>query len=138
MFSKNKSNNMARKQEKPDSKGSGPNMIGNGTEIKGNIKSSGDIRIDGKLEGNIVIKGRFVVGPTGIIEGDIICRNAEVHGTIIGKITITELIALKENAKITGDIITNKISIEPGALFTGTCSMDGAASKQNKAVGANR
>ncbi len=114
--------------------GGSTNTIGNGTEIEGNIKTSGDIRMDGKLIGNINIKGRLVVGPTGVIEGDILCRNAEIHGTVKGKITISEVIALKENAKITGEIITNKISIEPGAVFTGTCTMDGSS---NNAVGAN-
>jgi len=131
MFQKNKSKNMAKNQ---DSVGGSHSLIGNGTEIKGNIKSTGDIRIDGKLIGDISIKGLLILGQTGIIEGNIICKKADVQGMIKGKITISEIIALKENAKITGDIITNKISIEPGALFTGTCTMDGST---NTAVGAN-
>ncbi|OQY00295.1 MAG: hypothetical protein B6I20_09035 [Bacteroidetes bacterium 4572_117] len=107
------------------------NSFANGTEITGEIKSSGDIRIDGKLTGNINIKGRLVIGTTGLVEGDIICSNCDVSGKIVGKITVIELLSLKASANIQGDIITKKLSIEPGAVFTGTCKMDGKQGIQN-------
>lgn len=129
MFSKNKSNNnMAKKNETAPVTG-GHNQIVNGTEIKGDVTSTGDIRIDGKLVGNLQIKGRLIVGTTGIIEGDIVCANATVSGTIQGRVKVSELISLEREARITGDIITSQISIEPGAKFTGTCSMDGTKAK---------
>jgi cytoskeletal protein CcmA (bactofilin family) len=99
------------------------NLIGNGTTITGDIKSSGDIRIDGILNGNITINGKLVIGSTGKIEGNIICQNADISGEIKGKINVSELLSLKSTAKLVGDIITGKISIEPNALFTGTCNM---------------
>lgn len=99
------------------------NLIGSGTAIVGDITSNGDIRIDGSLKGNITITGKLVVGTTGTIEGNIQCQNADVSGEINGKITISELLSLKASAKILGDIITGKISVEPNATFTGTCSM---------------
>lgn len=99
------------------------NLIGSGTAIVGDITSNGDIRIDGSLKGNITITGKLVVGPTGNIEGNIQCQNADVSGEINGKITVSELLSLKASAKILGDIITGKISVEPNATFTGTCSM---------------
>ncbi len=122
--SKKKTNNetMANYQETPTN---GINSFANGTEITGEIKSSGDIRIDGKLVGNIDIKGRLVIGTTGIVDGDIICKNCDVSGKIIGKVKINELLSLKASANIEGDIVTNKLSIEPGAVFTGTCKMNG-------------
>ena len=101
------------------------NSFANGTEITGEIKSAGDIRIDGKLKGNVDIKGRLVIGATGFVEGEIICGNCDVSGKIIGKITVAELLSLKASANIQGDMITKKLSIEPGAMFTGTCKMDG-------------
>ena len=107
------------------------NSFANGTEISGEIKSSGDIRIDGKLSGNINIKGRLVIGTTGFVDGEIICGNCDVSGKIVGKITVVELLSLKASANIQGDIITKKISIEPGAVFTGTCKMDGKQETQS-------
>lgn len=101
------------------------NTIGNGTIIKGDITSNGDIRIDGQLQGNLQIKGKLVIGSTGKIIGEVNCRNSEVSGSVDGKIVVSELLILKSSARILGDIITAKLSIEPGAIFTGTCNMGG-------------
>lgn len=101
------------------------NIIGAGTVIEGDITTNGDMRIDGSLTGSINVKGKLVVGPSGMIEGEIICQNADISGAIKGKIGVAELLALKSSSKLTGDIITNKIAIEPGATFSGSCSMGG-------------
>ena len=101
------------------------NIIGNGTSIIGNISSNGDIRIDGSLEGNLDTKAKFVLGATGSIKGEIVCSTSEVSGLIEGKIIVEDILVLKASAKIIGDIVTSKISIEPGAIFTGTCKMGG-------------
>ncbi|MEW6467793.1 MAG: polymer-forming cytoskeletal protein [Bacteroidota bacterium] len=101
------------------------NIIGAGTSIIGDITTNGDIRIDGSLNGTLIVKGKLVLGPTGVIEGEIGCQNADISGTIKGKINVSELLSLKSTAKTNGDIITNKLSIEPGANFSGSCSMGG-------------
>lgn len=101
------------------------NILSTGTTLKGDIKSNGDIRIDGTLIGSVSSKGKVVIGSTGNIEGEVICQNADFSGVIKAKIVVTELLQLKSTAKITGDIITNKLAIEPGAKFSGTCNMDG-------------
>ena len=99
------------------------NLISNGTEITGDIKSNGDIRVDGSLTGNLNTKGKVVIGPTGKIKGEVLCKNSEVSGIIEGKISVVQLLNLKASSKILGDIATSKLSIEPGARFTGTCKM---------------
>jgi cytoskeletal protein CcmA (bactofilin family) len=99
------------------------NLISNGTDISGDIKSNGDIRIDGSLKGNLITKGKVVIGPTGKINGEIICKNSEVSGIIEGKITVSQLLNIKASSKIFGDIVTSKLAIEPGARFTGNCNM---------------
>lgn len=99
------------------------NLIGNGTNITGDINSNGDVRIDGTLKGNLSITGKLVVGSSGNIEGNVTCQNADISGEIHGKVTVSELLSLKSSAKLLGDIITGKISIEPNATFTGTCNM---------------
>lgn len=99
------------------------NLISLGTEITGDIKSNGDIRIDGSLTGNLNTKGKVVIGPTGKVKGEVICKNSEVSGMIDGKISVGQLLNLKNSSKIVGDIFTFKLSIEPGAKFTGNCKM---------------
>jgi cytoskeletal protein CcmA (bactofilin family) len=99
------------------------NLISNGTEITGDVKSNGDIRIDGLLTGNLTTKGKVVIGPTGKVKGEVYCKNSEVSGTVDGKICVSQLLTLKTDSKISGDILTFKLSIEPGAKFTGNCKM---------------
>ena len=99
------------------------NLISAGTDITGDVKSSGDIRIDGTLNGNLNTKGKVVIGPTGKVKGEVICKNSEVAGMIEGKIIVGQLLNLKASSKIYGDIATSKLSIEPGAVFSGTCKM---------------
>lgn len=101
------------------------NIVGNGTSITGDVISNGDIRIDGSLQGNLNTKSKLVLGNTGKVRGEVFCKNSEISGHIEGKITVEELLILKSTAKINGDIITSRISIEPGAIFTGTCNMGG-------------
>lgn len=101
------------------------NLIGAGTIIEGDVTTNGDIRIDGSLKGSITVKGKLVIGVSGSIDGEAICQNADVSGTVKGKISVSELLSLKASAKLAGDIVTNKIAIEPGAVFSGTCSMGG-------------
>lgn len=108
------------------------NLIGAGTEIKGDIKSNGDIRIDGSLTGSVNTKGKVVVGATGNIEGEIICQNADFSGVVNATVSVAELLSLKATAKYCGDVVTNKLAIEPGALFTGSCSMNNAPLKDMK------
>lgn len=109
------------------------NMIGAGTVITGDIYSKGDIRVDGNLKGSVITEGKVVLGREGVIEGDIECSSADISGTIKAKITVSKVLSLKDSAKLNGDIITNKLSIEPGAEFTGSCSM-GAVIKEIKHV----
>ena len=116
---------MAKQSTKPygDNQSQTINIISENTLIKGDIKASGDVRIDGELVGNIEAKGRLVIGPKGKLEGEINCNNIEVSGYIKGKIIVAELLTMKSSANINGDIIAGKLSVEPGSLFTGTCSM---------------
>jgi cytoskeletal protein CcmA (bactofilin family) len=118
----NKNDNQMSKT--PEIENKSINIIGAGTRIVGDIMSTGDIRIDGFLEGTIDAKGRLVVGTTGHIKGTMVCKNADISGKIEGKITVNELLSVKASASLDGDIVTNKLAIEPGATFTGTCKMN--------------
>lgn len=111
------------------------NIIGSGTKFKGNIESSGDIRIDGAIDGVLDTKGKLVIGKSGLAEGEISCKNAEISGKIEGKISVEELLTLKASSKLYGDISTAKLAIEPGAIFTGTCNMDGSDANSRQQEG---
>ena len=128
MFTKNNES-----MKRTENNNSVVNIIGQGTSILGDINSNGDIRIDGTLKGSIKTEGKVVLGKEGVVEGDVICQNADISGTIKAKITVSNLLSLKDTAKLNGDIVTNKLSIEPGAEFTGSCSM-GAVIREIKNV----
>ena len=122
MFNKNaKENNSANNRH--ESTASSINLIGNGTVIEGDIRSNGDIRIDGSVIGDVYSKAKVVIGNTGLIEGNINCQNADVSGTIKGKSSVNELLFLKASSKLNGDIVTGKLVVEVGATFTGSCNM---------------
>lgn len=101
------------------------NLIVQGTTITGDIVTNGDIRIDGQLKGKLLSSGRVVIGATGVVEGEIECKNGDFSGTIQAKVKVSELLMLKASVKLSGDITTSKLAVEPGALFTGHCSMEG-------------
>jgi cytoskeletal protein CcmA (bactofilin family) len=99
------------------------NLIGAGTNIKGDVESTGDIRIDGTLKGNLKTKGTVVIGNTGLVRGEVYCKNSDVEGKVEGKINVQELLSLKATSVIHGDISAKRLAIEPGAKFTGNCNM---------------
>lgn len=99
------------------------NIIRTGTEITGDIVCKGDIRIDGKLFGNLMSEGKVVVGDNGYVEGSVKCANATISGTLKVTITVKELLSLKATSNLIGEITTNKLQIEPGANFSGNCKM---------------
>jgi len=105
------------------------NRLVEGTNIKGDIVSESNIRLDGELVGDLTTTGKLVVGPKGKITGNITCLNADVEGQITGTIKVDGLLLLKTTALINGNIITNKIGIEKGAEFNGNCTMNGKSSQ---------
>ena len=108
------------------------NRIVEGTTIEGEIKCESNIRIDGTFTGNLNTKGRLVIGPAGKIEGNIHCQNAEIEGWVKGKVMVQQLLSLKSTAKVEGDIFTDKLTIEPGANFTGACNMGAKVKEMRK------
>ncbi len=116
----NKTNGQANRNAEADSS---RNIIAAGTVIKGDIQSDGNIRVDGSVIGTLNCKGKVVLGNTGRIEGEVVCQNANLSGEAKVKITVSELLMLQSTAKLFGEIITGKLGIEPGAIFSGTCKM---------------
>lgn len=124
-------NNKAERQEEVQMSNSS-NIIGKGTAITGDLETFGNIRIDGKVTGNVRSKSKVALGDGSVVEGNIFSQNAEVSGEVIGKLDITDVLVLKPSAVINGDIYAGRLIIESGATFNGNCQM-GDKAKDGKA-----
>ena len=113
------------KKESPSPVGE-RNTIAKNTSLVGDIKSDGDFRVDGKIEGTIKTSGRVVIGKEGFVSGTIDCAHADIEGTFSGKLIVDQILSLKSTADISGDVIMGKLSVEPGAVFNATCAMKGS------------
>jgi len=100
------------------------NQLKKGTTINGDLTSESDARIDGIINGNLKVKGKIIIGPTGEVTGDITCAVCEISGKVKGKLTIENSLTLKSSADYTGEMSSSKLIIEPGAVFNGTCKME--------------
>ena len=105
------------------------NSLVAGTTVEGTINASSDIRIDGTLKGILDCKGRVIIGPEGKVEGEINCQNAVIEGKFQGKISVKELLNVRESANIQGDVVTDKLLVQPGAIYNVNCSMGGQTLK---------
>jgi cytoskeletal protein CcmA (bactofilin family) len=99
------------------------NVVGKNTSIVGDVKSEGDFRIDGTVEGTVKTAGRVVIGALGSVMGKIVCENADIEGKFSGELLVNNLLTLKATAKISGEVIISKLLVEPGAEFNATCIM---------------
>lgn len=99
------------------------NVITTGTKIAGKINTDSDFRLDGEIEGDVVCKGKLVIGAKGFLKGTISCANAEILGTVIGNLQVSDTLTLRSSASLNGDVNTKSLVVEPNAVFNGTCSM---------------
>jgi cytoskeletal protein CcmA (bactofilin family) len=98
---------------------SSKNILSNDVEIKGSIRFSNDLIIDGKIEGEVHSDGSLTVGENALIKGEIKTRSVVLFGKVEGNITVAERCELKSNAILVGDIEAGTLSIEEGATFMG-------------------
>jgi len=111
------------------------NVIAKNTTIVGDIKSEGDFRIDGTLEGTLKTNGRVIIGLEGFIKGNVEATNADIEGKFSGQLVVSKTLTMKTTANISGDVTVGKLSVEPGAAFNATCSMKGVIKELNQKNG---
>lgn len=99
------------------------NTIAQGTIFEGDLKSEGDFRIEGVIQGTLITKGKVVIGNTGKIHGSLSCKNADIEGGFKGKLTVQETLSLRATARVEGEVETGKLAVEPGASFNAHCQM---------------
>ena len=98
-------------------------IIGAGTTINGDIETNGDIRIDGTLNGNLSGSAKILIGPEGIVLGNVQGQSADILGKVTGMIKMADLLHLRGKAAVKGDIFAGKLQIEPTITFNGQCHM---------------
>ncbi|MGJ8658136.1 MAG: bactofilin family protein [Akkermansiaceae bacterium] len=107
----------------------GRNVLSSDVEIKGKVKFTNDLVVDGLIEGEIYSDGSLTVGENARIKAEIHTRSVVVYGKVHGNITVTDRVELKANAELIGDIKAATVSIEAGAIFVGKSTV-GAPSTQ--------
>lgn len=93
------------------------------THIEGTIRTSSDIRIEGTLVGNLECQAKLIIGASGSVTGEVVCRTAMIEGTFQGTLRVSELLEVRETAKVNGEIAYGKLKIDAGATLTGQLSM---------------
>ncbi len=99
------------------------NIIGKGTKIIGDLLTQGNIRIDGEIHGNITSKSKVALGGGSNLKGNLVASNAEIEGQITGNIFVSELLILKANAVVNGDVFVLRMITELGAKINGQCKV---------------
>lgn len=102
-------------------------IIAPDVEITGTIKSNSGIRIEGKLEGEMICAADITVGKSATIKGNLSATSVTIEGTIHGNITVKDKIEMKSTAKVHGDIVAKRLSVEDGVTFIGRSEVNPAA-----------
>ena len=118
----NSKNNKSEMQQAVTN-GTGATLLAAGTTLTGDLKSSGDLRIDGTVIGNVYSAAKIIIGTSGLVEGDLVCNQADITGKITGNIRAKELLQLRGDSLVKGNVYTGKLQVEPTATFNGQCHM---------------
>lgn len=105
-------------------------LIGSDVSIKGEMSFDGSMRIEGKIEGKIVSKGKVSFGQGAQITADVVVGQAKIEGTFKGNLAAAERIELASTAHVLGDIRSTKLIIAEGATFVGNCHVTPDALKE--------
>jgi cytoskeletal protein CcmA (bactofilin family) len=118
MFNKEKSTTQNDRQY-----GNSATLISAGTTLQGDISSGSDLRIDGTIHGNVTSSAKVIIGNTGFVEGNVEGMQADINGKVVGNILAKELLQLRGECNVQGNIMAAKLQVEPTATFNGMCQM---------------
>jgi len=104
--------------------------IGKSVVVRGELSGSEDLYLDGEVEGSIELREHHLtIGPHGRVRASVNARDVVVHGQLNGNVQGTERVELKKSAVLTGDIVTQRIVIEDGAVSKGSIETRREAAK---------
>ena len=109
-------------------------MLSSDVEIKGQVRFTNDLVVDGKIEGEIDSDGSLTVGENARVRAEIRTRSVVIYGKVHGNITVSERVELKANAELVGDIKAATLSIEAGAIFVGKSTVGAPAAAATPAA----
>jgi cytoskeletal protein CcmA (bactofilin family) len=98
-------------------------LLSAGTSIEGKITTEGNIRVDGRLVGDLTATANAAVGATGVVQGNVEAKNVSIAGTVHGNVVAAEKLILEEKSVMRGDIRATVLVIDEGATFDGRCAM---------------
>lgn len=115
---------MARNEQSPET------IVATAMRIEGELKSNGNIRIDGIVSGKIHTTQDLFIGPSAQIDADLIATNAVIAGVVKGNVTVKNGLSIEAPGRILGNISCGRLSIQDGALFIGNCRMQEAKQRE--------
>lgn len=105
-------------------------VISKGAEIEGKFSSKEDLRLDGRIIGEVDCTNRIVMGESGYVKGVIKANEAVIMGEVEGDLNISGALTLKSTAKIKGNIVAKLMSVDEGAIYNGECKIGEFAAKR--------
>lgn len=105
------------------------NIVGEGTVFEGTLRAESNVNVSGRVVGSLIVNGRAVISKNGVVEGELRATNAAIGGTIEGEVYVEERLELESTAHVDGSIQTDRLVVEEGAIFTGTCKMGEAVTE---------
>lgn len=100
------------------------NILNAEVEIKGNLKFTHSLRLDGKIEGQVQSEGKFMLGPTGEVKGDVVASQVIIEGKVHGNVIASDRVELKAHAQLFGDLKASRLVIEDGVVISGKCEVN--------------
>lgn len=104
-----------------------PTIIGSGATITGNIKVTGQVQVDGTIDGVLEVDGQVSIGPKGRIKGEVIADDLAVGGHVEGKLTARGHLHIVATGQVKGDIRYQSLQVDKGAVLDGRTIHGGAA-----------
>ena len=137
MFGSNKSVEEPKKSPSSPVSSNALNTLVKGTAVEGTLRCENDLRVDGVIKGKLHCQSKVIIGPTGMVEGEIRCQNAVIEGRFKGILQVNELLNIRETADVEGEITTNKLVVQSGARFNVACKMETGSAANGAAKGAD-
>jgi len=117
-------------------------LIGVGTMVEGNIRFTGGLRIDGEVKGNVeaaegASSSMLVLSEQARIEGAVSVAHLVSNGTVVGQVTVTEMLEMQSRAKVVGDVNYALIEMHQGAVIEGRLLHPASKSAELKLAASN-
>lgn len=109
--------------QKRDTHSQDVSILSAGVKVEGKFYSDGNVRVDGKINGEVIVNGNLTLGNSSAISGNAKAKNITISGVVEGNIDASEKLIFESKAKVKADIKAKVLVIEEGALFDGNCSM---------------